>query len=173
MVRKLSLWSLHDIYRNKMSHIMIKPTKWHVRSVKTQISLGIRPVWSESSLSAWRKLGSLAIHWAPSLIRVFAVRMKKAWVLSYPLSAQRRLWSADAQADPNLRWAHSHFVGFVMRWLKCHWTWKNQVEADIDRSKMFTNKITKRVLCDMQFQLWIAINFKFIGKSNNVKLELT
>ena len=24
----------------------------------------------------------------PSLIRVFAVRMKKAWVLSYPLSAQ-------------------------------------------------------------------------------------
>ena len=28
---------------------------------------------------------------SPSLIRVFAVRMKKAWVLSYPLSAQRRL----------------------------------------------------------------------------------
>ena len=27
----------------------------------------------------------------PSLIRVFAVRMKKAWVHSYPLSAQRRL----------------------------------------------------------------------------------
>ena len=26
----------------------------------------------------------------PSLIRVFAVRMKKAWVLSYPLSAQLR-----------------------------------------------------------------------------------
>ena len=29
-----------------------------------QISLGVRPVWSESSLSAWRKLGSLAAHWA-------------------------------------------------------------------------------------------------------------
>ena len=29
----------------------------------------------------------------PSLIRVFAVRMKKPWGLSYPLSAQRRLWS--------------------------------------------------------------------------------
>ena len=27
----------------------------------------------------------------PSLIRIFAVRMKKAWVLSYSLSAQRRL----------------------------------------------------------------------------------
>ena len=27
----------------------------------------------------------------PSLFRDFAVRMKKAWVLSYPLSAHRRL----------------------------------------------------------------------------------
>ena len=27
-------------------------TKWHVRPVKTQMSLGIRPVWSESSLCA-------------------------------------------------------------------------------------------------------------------------
>ena len=55
----------------------------------------------------------------PSLIRVFAARMKKAWVLSYPLSSQSRLWSdwADAQADLSLRWAHSHFVGFDMRWL--------------------------------------------------------
>ena len=31
----------------------------------------------------------------PSLISVFAVRMKKAWVLSYPLSAQRRLIRLD------------------------------------------------------------------------------
>ena len=55
----------------------------------------------------------------PSLIRVFAVRMKKTWVLSYPLSAQRRLWSdwADAQADLSLHWAHSHFAGFVLRQL--------------------------------------------------------
>ena len=52
----------------------------------------------------------------PSLIRVFAVRMKKAWVLGYPLSAQRGLWSdwADAQADLSLRWAHTRFAGFVM-----------------------------------------------------------
>ena len=56
----------------------------------------------------------------PSLIRVFAVRMKKPWVLSYPLSAQRRLWSdwADAKADLSLRWAHSHIVGFVISRLK-------------------------------------------------------
>ena len=53
----------------------------------------------------------------PSLIRVFAVRMKKVWVLSYPLSGQQRLWSdwADAQAYLSLRWVHIHFVGFVMR----------------------------------------------------------
>ena len=66
----------------------------------------------------------------PSLIRVFAVRMKKPWVLSNPLSAQRRLWSdwADAKADPSHRWAHRHFVGFVMSRLICEyvvdiWFW--------------------------------------------------
>ena len=41
-------------------------TKWHVRPAKTQISLGIRPVWSESLMSAWRNLGSLSTHWADS-----------------------------------------------------------------------------------------------------------
>ena len=42
--------------------------------------------------------------------------MKKVWVITYPLSAQRRLWSnwMHAQADLSLRWAHSHFAGFVM-----------------------------------------------------------
>ena len=57
--------------------------------------------------------------YAPSEDSDQAVRMKKAWVLSYPLSAQRRLWSdwADAQADLSLRCAQHHFVGFVTRWL--------------------------------------------------------
>ena len=55
----------------------------------------------------------------PCLIWVFSVRKKKVWVLSYPLNAQQRLWSdwVDAQADLSLRWAHTHFVGFVMSWL--------------------------------------------------------
>ena len=53
----------------------------------------------------------------PSLIRFFAVRMKKAWVLSYPLGAQRRLRSAwadwaDAKADLSLRCAHMSFCRF-------------------------------------------------------------
>ena len=42
--------------------LMTKPTKWQMCPAKTQISLGIRPVWSESSLSTWRNLGSLATH---------------------------------------------------------------------------------------------------------------
>ena len=60
-----------------------KIDKMTVRPEKTQISLGIRPVWLESSLSAWRKLGPLAAHWEhsedsdqtgrmPRLIWVFA-----------------------------------------------------------------------------------------------------
>ena len=75
---------------------MTEPTKWHVPSKDSD------------------QPGHL-----PSLIRVFAVRMKKAWVLNYPLCAQRRLWSdwADAQAVLSLRWPHNHFVGFVMRLL--------------------------------------------------------
>ena len=79
------------LYRNHprdLSGLMTKPTKWHVCPAKTQIGLGIRPVWS-----------------------VFAVCMKKAWALSYPLSAQRRLW-ADAQADLSLLWVHMPFCWF-------------------------------------------------------------
>ena len=45
---------------------MTKQTKWHMRPTRTLISLGIRLVWSESPLSAWRKVGSLATHWAHS-----------------------------------------------------------------------------------------------------------
>ena len=60
-----------------------KTNKLHMCPANTQISLGIRPVWSESSLSAWRKIWSLATHWVhskdsdqtgrmPRLIWVFA-----------------------------------------------------------------------------------------------------
>ena len=55
----------------------------------------------------------------PSLIRVFAIRMKKAWVCSYPLSPSKDLDQTGRM--PRLIWVFagcSHFVGFVMRWLK-------------------------------------------------------
>ena len=47
-----------------MSRCMTKPTKCPVCLAKTRISLGICPVWSESSLSAWRNIGPLAPYWA-------------------------------------------------------------------------------------------------------------
>ena len=81
-----------------------KTNKMSVRPAKTQINLGICPVWSESSLCA-------------------------QWVAKDPgfLHAdsedtdQTGLWSdwVDAQADLSLRWMHSHFVGFVLSWLTC------------------------------------------------------
>ena len=47
----MQVFRKHCIWHN-LSCLMTKPTKWHVRPVKTQISLGIRPVWSEYSLCA-------------------------------------------------------------------------------------------------------------------------
>ena len=66
------LW-LQEIMAKQNWAASYKPNNVAVRLAKTQISLGIRPVWSESLLSAWRKLGSLATHW----------------------DAQRRLWSVE------------------------------------------------------------------------------
>ena len=60
-----------------LSQRRTKSTKW---PMKTQISLGVR-----------------------SLIRAFAVRKKKAWVLSYPL---------NAKADLSLCWVHIPFCRF-------------------------------------------------------------
>ena len=87
----------------KMSRLMTKQTKWHVRPAKTQISLSIRPVWS-----------------------VFTVRMKKAWILSYPLSAQQRLirlircpgWSS-------FRWGHMPFCWFCHEAAQIYYPWQH------------------------------------------------
>ena len=78
-----------------------KTNKVTVCPAKTQYSLGIRPVWSESSLSAWRKLGSLVIYWAqredsdqtgrmPRVIWVFAGRSAMLLVLSWGGSVMKR-----------------------------------------------------------------------------------
>ena len=58
--------SLYISYGNPCELPHDKTNKMSVRPAKTRISLGIRPVWSESSLSAWRKFGTLATHWAHS-----------------------------------------------------------------------------------------------------------
>ena len=76
-----------------LSRVMTKPTKWYVRPAKTQISLGIRPV-----------------------IRIFAVRMKKDWVLSYPLSAQRRLIRLGGCPGWSESSLGAHAILFVLSW---------------------------------------------------------
>ena len=58
------MWSKLELRHDKTNKVT-------VRLARTQISLGIRPVWSESSLSAWRKLRSLPIkRTAKTLIRL-------------------------------------------------------------------------------------------------------
>ena len=83
-----------DIYnhmRSKIEPPHDKTNKMTVRQVKTQISLDICPVWSESLLSAWGKLGSLTTQWV-----------------------HREDWSdwADAQADLCLHRAHMPLCWF-------------------------------------------------------------
>ena len=94
-----------------------KTNKLSVRPAKTQISLRIHPVWSESSLSAWRNLGSLATTWAhsedsdqtgrmPRLIWVFAGHTLILLVLSCRGSFHIRLLLYDI-VSVTLRFSHS------------------------------------------------------------------
>ena len=87
--------------------LMTKPTKWHLHPAKTQIIVG---------------------NSTPSLIGVFAVRMKKAWVLSNPLSAQQKLiWLGGCPGWPESSLgALCHSVGFVMRRLTL-WHWQEVI----------------------------------------------
>ena len=83
-----------------MSRDMTKPTKWYVRSAKTQISLGIHPVWSESSLCA-------------------------QWVAKDPSFLHVDSEDSDQTGRmPRLIWVFGgrtcHFVGFVTRRLHYH-----------------------------------------------------
>ena len=72
---------------------MTKPTMWLCAQQRLR-SAWTSPVWSESSLSTWRKLESLATHWVhskdadqtgrmPRLIWVFAGHMLTLLVLSW------------------------------------------------------------------------------------------
>ena len=79
-------------HASNLSRSMSKPSKWSVHPAKTSISLGICPVWSESSLCA-------------------------LWVAMDPWSScgEQRLWSdyrTDAQADLSLRCLHRSFCWF-------------------------------------------------------------
>ena len=87
-----ALLAIHHGKENIFDSRHDKTNKVSVRPAKTQTSLAIHPVWSESSLSAERKLGSLATHWAQAKTDQTG-RMPRLICL---------------------RWAHAHFIGFVM-----------------------------------------------------------
>ena len=85
----------YQISENKMSRNMTKPTTWHVRAAKTQISLGIR----QSSLSAWKILDSLGTN-CPHSEGIDQTRRMSRLI---GIFAGRK----------------GHCIGFVMRRLKC------------------------------------------------------
>ena len=84
-----SAWVL--VYRCTIWRICIWATTWQNQQNGMCAQRTLRSAWAstqsdQSSLSAWRNLWSLATH------------------------------SADSKnSDLSLRWAHSHFVGFVIR----------------------------------------------------------
>ena len=83
----------------EMSHLMTKPTKWHVRPAETQISLGNRPVWSESSLCT---------QWVAKVLSFFHADSED----SDQTGQMPRLIGVFT--------GHTcHFVGFVVRLLIC------------------------------------------------------
>ena len=94
-----------NMYISKLSCLMKKTTKWHVHQVKT----------------------GQPGH-PPSLVRVFAVRMKKAWILSYPLSAKWRLIRLVGCPDRSESSLGAHAIFLVLSWgqftfLRCSYTY--------------------------------------------------
>ena len=96
---------------------MTKSTKWHVRPAKAQISLGICPVWSESSLcTQWVAKDPSFLHAdsedsdqtgrMPRLIWVFAGRTLTLLVLSCGGSVLKALAISDSPKllKPGLVW---------------------------------------------------------------------
>ena len=112
---------------------------------------------------------------SPSLITVFAVCMKKAWVLSYPQSAQRRLWTewADAQSDLSFHWAHSHFIGFVMRRLKCAAMWTADTTPSAKLDSVDTRLIYMLALAQVNLNSRIRVQSVAVKMLNGTKSRKT
>ena len=137
-IESFSLGHYVAVYSSVVEHVSLfkknlnrpmtkKKNKWPVRPAKTQISLSIRPVWSESSLSAWRNLGSLATRSAhsegsdqtgrvPRLIWVFAgrtshfvgvVMRRFIWCVHM---AKIQAWK-DSRRESSVKQAHPDEVG--------------------------------------------------------------
>ena len=109
-------FSFYQTKEVHLSHDKTKPTKWVCAHRR------LRSAWAfaqsdQSSLSAWRKLGSLAKLWAHS----------EDWSDS-----------ADDQADLSLRWAHTHYVGFdMLRLIFIYWNRMIHMDAGRINRRVF------------------------------------
>ena len=110
-----------------------KTNKVVVRPAKTQISLGIRPVWSESSLGALSESVrlvktqiSLDIRpvWSESSLGALSVTKRP----NDSSRGKRRLWSdwAADQNDLGFRWAHRSFCWFCHAQAHLKFGWKQR-----------------------------------------------
>ena len=138
-----------------------------MRPAKTQISLGIRPVWSESSLSAWKKLGSLVTHlahsedagqtgWMPRLIWIFAGRPCQ--------------FVGFVMMQFNYMICHSWNIYFhFTRWNKSHMAWQ-KFESPLFITKFVVKCATKMLKIGWQMKKLcpkICLNREFARKWSN------
>ena len=89
-------------WRGYMSPSMTKPTKWHLQPLKTQISLGIHPVLSDSWLCAhWVAKDQRFLH--VDSCPVWSVSLCAFWVLLTDFRMPRLIW---------VRWPHRSYYWF-------------------------------------------------------------
>ena len=91
----------------------------------------------------------------PSLISVFAVRMKKAWVLSYPLSAQGRLIRLGGCPG----WSESSLSAHSFCWLSCRGSFyhicRHPLSIKRRQSDLYIYFFLNGFLCDLSLILFI------------------
>ena len=143
----------------RLSHLCLTPSCRNQHSDTTQISLGMHPIWSVTSLSAWNFNESLAIsriyiddiaqtRRLARLTWVFTVRLKIQWVLSYHQSTQRRLDGQTGQMRMLtwvFTWRIRNFVSFDMRAL-CIKERDEQTQLPVS-SVLFFCPIKQNILC--------------------------
>ena len=143
-----------------------------VHPAKTQISLGIPQVWSKSSLSAWRKLGSLTTHWAHSL----AGRTVILLVLSYR--------GSNYPATGMFFRAHllpNNKASFLVIWIKLAASWENLTYSmpyannkGADQPAQYTIQTANnkgidqpaRMICTFVVRIWHKHVFSWRGSYN-------
>ena len=108
----------------EMSCLMTKPASWLCAQRRLSSAWAFCPVWSESLLSAWRNLWSLATRWAHCEDSDQTGPLLSAWRNHGSLAT---CWAHCEDSDqtgqmPRLIWVLAgrtcHFIGFVVRRLK-------------------------------------------------------